>query len=376
MDSCPFPLEVLGLIVDQLDDFLTLKSCSYVCKSLLPSCRAHLFRDLQLRPAGRTSPESWNHFLTRAPHLLPYIQQLIVLCERSSWVSWDPVLPTLLAKLQNIGEIELHGCDLPCLPTPLSAAIYALFHSPSMKHVRLRLCVLPSSCFDLFGPALESIVLSDVAVEPELMVHALEASHPARPKHLMIEGKAVGPVVDWLIPSSERNELEDLQSLSLKYQGDDPEALRAVERLLQHAGSLQTLHIGLYPAGHQSMPELCPAPCICYNQQLRELRLSHFDMDISSPTNQLPWLGSLLSQMTTQYRVQKITVDARHRPCLQLPILDQTGWTDVDGILARNAPSCLEDVHIRIGDAYNASPGEVSSCMPMLSAKGILRVTL
>jgi len=183
-------------------------------------------------------------------------------------------------------------------------------------------------------------------------------------------------VVDWLIPSSERNELEDLQSLSLKYQGDDPEALRAVERLLQHAGSLQTLHIGLYPAGHQSMPELCPAPCICYNQQLRELRLSHFDMDISSPTNQLPWLGSLLSQMTTQYRVQKITVDARHRPCLQLPILDQTGWTDVDGILARNAPSCLEDVHIRIGDAYNASPGEVSSCMPMLSAKGILRVTL
>ncbi|KAJ7183127.1 hypothetical protein C8R46DRAFT_1186297 [Mycena filopes] len=384
MDSCPFPLEILALIVDKLDDLPALKSCSYACKSLLPLCRARLFRHLQLRPTGRASPARWNQFLTRAPHLLPYIQELVVLCERSSWVSWDPVLPTLLGRLQ-LCAIELLGCDFPCLPAPLSSAIYTLFRSSSMKRVSLRLCVLSSSCFDLFGPALESIVLSDVVVEPEVVV-PVAVTRPARPKHLMIEGKALGPVIDWLIPSSERSELEDLRSLCLKYHGDDADTVQAVERLLQHACGLQTLDISLYPAAllihdqlpPESRPQLCPAPRICDNHQLRELRLSHFDMNISSPTNQLPWLASLVSQMTPEQKMlQRMVIDAPNRPCGQsLLILDQTGWTEVDGILARIASPHLKDVHLRIGGAYNASLGGVSSCMPILSAKGVLRVTM
>jgi hypothetical protein len=119
-----------------------------------------------------------------------------------------------------------------------------------MKRVSLRLCVLPSSCFDLFGPALVDIVLSDVAVEPDVTVPMeAEESRPARLRRLMIEGKAVSSVVDWLIPSSEQNELDDLQDLCLKYQGDDVDQLHAVERLLQQASSLKTLDICLYPAG-------------------------------------------------------------------------------------------------------------------------------
>ncbi|KAJ6577356.1 hypothetical protein B0H19DRAFT_1119419 [Mycena capillaripes] len=374
MDSCPFPLEIVDLIIGQLHDLLALKSCAVVCRSWLPSCRSRLFRYLQLRPTGRNSSKSWNHFLSGAPHILSYIQELVVLCDRSSWVSWDPVLPALLGKLQNLEEIELHGCDLPCLPAPLSSAIYTLFRSPLMKRVSLRLCVLPSSCFHLFGPALQDIELSDITVEPDVSV-PMERCRSARPKRLMIEGKAVNAVVNWLLPTSERNELEDLQDLCIKYQGDDPDALQAVERLLQSASRLRTLDICLYPAGPQFASALCAAPSICYNQELRELRLSHFDMDTSSPTNQLPWLGTLLSQMTTQHTVQKITIDARYRPCPRLPILDHLGWANVDDILARTAPPHLEDVLIRIGDAYSSSPAQISSNMPILSARGILRVT-
>ncbi|KAF7330332.1 hypothetical protein MVEN_02471500 [Mycena venus] len=378
MESCPLALEVVDLILDQLD-FPALKSCSFVCRNWLPSCRSHLFRHLQLRPAGRASPESWNQFLSRSPHILSYIQELGVLCDRSSWVSWDPVLPTLLGKLQHLQQIDLNGCDLPWLPARLSSAIYVLFGSPSMKRVNLRLCVLPSSCFGLFGPALQNLALSDVAVEPDVTVpvERVEKSWSARPKRLMIEGKAVSAVVDWLIPSSERNELEDLQDLSLKYRGDDADTLHAVERLLQHASNLNTLDISLYPTGHRSRQELCAAPSICYNQQLRELRLSYFDMDIGSPTNQLPWLGSLLSQMTTQHIVQKITIDARYRLCPLSPILDHDAWANVDDILARTAPPHLQDVHIRVGDAYSgASLDQISASMPLLRAKGILRVSM
>ncbi|KAJ7739321.1 hypothetical protein B0H14DRAFT_2990951, partial [Mycena olivaceomarginata] len=338
--ECPLPLEVVETILAQLQhDFAALKSCSFVCRSWLPSCRAHLFRHLQLRHAGRASPENWHHFLSNSPHMLSYIKELAVLCERSSWVSWDPILPALMEKLANLQQIELHGCDLPWLPARLSSAIYTLFRSPLMRRVSLRLCVLPSSCFDLFGPALQNIALSDVASE--------EDSGPARPRRLTIEGKTVGSVIDWLIPSLERHELEDLEHLCLKYHGDDADALQAVERLLQCAGSLKTLDISLYPAGLQSTSDICAAPSICYNQQLRELHLTHFDMDISSPTNQLPWLGSLLSQMTTQHTVQKISIDARHRPCLLSPILDHSGWAKVDEILARIAPPHLQDVHIQ-----------------------------
>ncbi|KAJ7671637.1 hypothetical protein DFH06DRAFT_1178214 [Mycena polygramma] len=372
MDSCPLPLEVVDLIIGQLHDTLALKSCAFVCTSWLPSCRARLFRHLQLRSAGRNSPENWNSLLSRSPHLSYYIKELVVLCERSSWVSWDPVLPTLLGKLQNVEQIELHGCDLPWLPAPLSSAIYTLFRSPLMKRVSLRLCVLPSSCFDLFGPALEDIALSDVAVERDVLPVPMDECRPACPKRLMIEGKAVNTVVNWLIPSAERDELPGLEDLCLKYQGDDPDALQAVELLLQHATGLKKLDISLYPAGLQSTSGLCAAPSICYNQQLRELHLSHFDMDISSPTNQLPWLGSLLPQM--QHTIRNISIDARHRPCPRSPILDQRGWANVDDILARMAPPNLEDVLIQIGDAYRPSSTQISSSMPMLSAKGILRV--
>ncbi|KAJ7178847.1 hypothetical protein C8R43DRAFT_472108 [Mycena crocata] len=168
MESCPLPVEVVDLIIDQLCvDFLALKSCSFVCRAWTPSSRAHLFRYLELRPAGRASPENWHRFLSSSPHIISHIQELSIFCERSSWVSWDPVLPNLLAKFQNIHQIDLYGCDLPWLPAPLTSAIYTLFRSPSMKRVSLRLCVLPSSCFELFGSALESIELSDVAIEPD-----------------------------------------------------------------------------------------------------------------------------------------------------------------------------------------------------------------
>ncbi|KAJ6460346.1 hypothetical protein C8R47DRAFT_1160964 [Mycena vitilis] len=373
MDSCPLPLEVVDLLIGQLHDTLATKSCALVCASWLPSCRARLFRQLQLRSAGRHSPETWNTLLSSSPQLAYYIKELVVLCERSSWVSWDPVLPTLLGKLQNVEQIELHGCDLPWLPAPLSSAIYTLFRSPLMKRVSLRLCVLPSSCFDLFGPALEDLALSDVAVEPDVLPAPMDEGRPARPKRLTIEGKSVNTVVNWLVPSAERDELAGLEDLCLQYQGDDPDALQAVELLLQHATGLKKLDISLYPAGLQSTLGHCAAPNISYNQHLRELHLSHFDMDISSPTNQLPWLGSLLPQM--QYAIQKIRIDARHRPCSRSPILDHRGWANIDDILARIAPPHIEEVFIQIGDAYRSSSAtQIPSSMPVLSAKGILRI--
>jgi hypothetical protein len=120
-----------------------------------------------------------------------------------------------------------------------------------MKRVSLRLCVIPASYFDLFGHALESLSLSEVTVEPDAVVHLAEQTRPARPKRLMVEGKTISAIVDWLIPSSERNELEDLEDLCVKYHGDDPAALQAVERLLQCANGLKTLDICLYPRHRQ-----------------------------------------------------------------------------------------------------------------------------
>ncbi|KAJ7220094.1 hypothetical protein GGX14DRAFT_585515 [Mycena pura] len=396
MDCCPFPLEVVDIIIHQLHfDLAALKACSLVCRSWLPSCRTQLFRHLELHPTGRASPANLYRFLSDAPQIAPYIKELDVPCERSSWISWDTVLPALLGWLQNVEQIELRGCDIPWLPAPLTAAIYTLFRSPCMKRVSLRLCVLPSSCSDLFGSALESIELSDVTIETDASAHVAKECRAPRPRRVMIEGKAIGSVVDWLVPSA-----EDLQDLCVRYQGDDSDAQQAIERLLQCASSLKTLDISLYPAclreclrptlihHHATLtirfPEstsgLCAAPSICYNHDLQQLRLLHFDMDVSSPTNQLPWLYSLLSRLTTQHLIQKISIDARHRPrrlCTGPPMLDTHGWSDVDALLARTAPAHLREVHVQIGDPYDAATlARVAASMPELRAKGILRVTM
>ncbi|KAJ7722737.1 hypothetical protein DFH07DRAFT_856512 [Mycena maculata] len=370
-----FPLEVVDLIISYCYfNVYALKASSLVCRSWVPSCRVQLFRHLQLRPTGRDSPENWNRFLSSSVNIIPYIAEISILCERSSWVVWDPILPALLGKLQNIEQIELLGCDLPGFPAPLSSAIYTLFRSPSTKCISLRLCVLPSSYSDLFSPSLDSLLLSDVVLDPEATVASGEPSHPPRPKCLTIEGKSVTNIIDWLVPSSEGDELEGLQTLCVKYQGDDEGALKSVERLLQCTGSLKTLDISLYPACRQYTPGICQAPRICYNHQLYDLRLSHFDMDIPSPTNQLPWLGSLLAQMTHLHRVRKITVDARLRPCPGRPTLDRDGWATIDDILAGGVH--LRDVHIQTSDAYGASSADISSSMPAMHAKGILRVSM
>ncbi|KAJ6631023.1 hypothetical protein B0H10DRAFT_1980448 [Mycena sp. CBHHK59/15] len=377
MDSCPFPLEVIDLIIGHLHlDLSALKSCALVCRDWIPSCRTHLFRRLQLRPEGKDSPDNWFQHLSAAPHIVSYIHELAILCERSSWVSWDPLLPALLTKLLHLAQIELHGCDLPWLPAPLTSAIYTLFRLPSMKRVQLRLCVLPASCFDLFGPALEQIALSDVALERDVTVHVEEQSRTARPKHLLVEGKHIASMVDCLVPSPESTQLEDLQRLCIKYQGDDADTLDAIEMLLQAAGNLEHLTMGLYPASIQSTPTFSTAPSICYNRQLRTLWLSHFDMNRASPTNQLPWLRSLLSRLTPEHMLQAIAIDARQRPSREAPVLDADGWARVDDVLAGSGLPHLRDVHIRVGEAFAAGVCQISASMPALCARRVLRVTM
>lgn len=121
---------------------------------------------------------------------------------------------------------------------------------------------------------------------------------------------------------------------------------------------------------------LCTAPNICYNRQLSELRLAHFDMDLASPTNQLAWLGSLMARMTPQHMVRKITVDARLRPGSGRPTLDCEGWAHVDAVLAGTAPVCLREVHVHTGEAYGKAAALIEGSMPTLCANGILRVTV
>lgn len=260
MDSCPFPLEVVDLIVDQLSfDVSALKTSIFVCRAWVPSCRTHLFRRLRLGPTGKCSPENWDQFLSDSPHIISYIHELCILCDRSSWVSWDAILPTFLTKLLHLQQIELSGCDLPFLPAALTSTLYTLFRLPSMKHVSLRLCVFPSYGFDLFGPALESISLSDVVVEPDVCVAALDKQNrTARPKQLLLEGKNIAAVIDWLLPSLETSELEDLQHLCVRYCGGDDETLHAIERLLQSASSLKTLELCLFPTCFRKCHDFSP----------------------------------------------------------------------------------------------------------------------
>lgn len=114
------PIEVFENAIDLLDDDVSLKKTSLVCRAWLPRSRLNLFRVIQL-----SLPTHLDHFATLladAPHIAPCVEEINI-SENSFLGLFRPELvivarlPSVLAAHPLIQPRRLRVCDQLWLPT-------------------------------------------------------------------------------------------------------------------------------------------------------------------------------------------------------------------------------------------------------------------
>ena len=158
-----FPIEIIERIIDDLEnDIAALKAVSETCHALLPICRKHLFRCIDLSPRGPLSLKNLSQLLRYNPDIGLYVREL-KLYLNESLDSWDPskqdayadsILSLsqvrFLESLQIIGaKSVLHfSCTLwnalhPLLRQPILDRMY----SPSLTELNITRFILPFAIF-------------------------------------------------------------------------------------------------------------------------------------------------------------------------------------------------------------------------------------
>ncbi|KAF9003662.1 hypothetical protein BDQ17DRAFT_1355674 [Cyathus striatus] len=152
------PPEILGHIIDEvalLDGAVkpTLKACSQTSKVFLNPSQRYLFRFVYLGSRyGRISGkiQSLHQTLTTTPALSSYIRILQINDDSAdNIVVFDPLLPDLLSKLQNITNLQLHVYDFGDsrggrlstwirFPHSLQQALIGTLASPSLVSLLIR----------------------------------------------------------------------------------------------------------------------------------------------------------------------------------------------------------------------------------------------
>ena len=158
-----FPIEIIERIIDDLENYITaLTAVSETCHALLPICRKHLFRCIDLSPRGPLSLKNLSQLLRYNPDIRLYIREL-KLHLNESLNSWDPskqdayadnilALPKVrfLESLQIVGgrSIFHFSCTLwnalhPLLRQPILDRMY----SSSLTELNINQFILPFASF-------------------------------------------------------------------------------------------------------------------------------------------------------------------------------------------------------------------------------------
>ena len=158
-----FPIEIIERIIDDLEnDIAALTAVSETCHALLPICRKHLFRSIDLSPRGPLSLKNLSQLLRYHPDIGLYVREL-KLYLNESLDRWDPskqdpyadnILSLsqvrFLESLQIVGaKSVLHfSCTLwnalhPLLRQPILVRMY----SPSLTELNITRFIVPFAIF-------------------------------------------------------------------------------------------------------------------------------------------------------------------------------------------------------------------------------------
>ncbi|KAJ7094888.1 hypothetical protein C8R43DRAFT_964489 [Mycena crocata] len=176
----PIPQDIIDLIVNEIDDIESLKSCSLVSTRFRGASQRILLSSLTL---SRT----WNHgkvactLIIDSPHTAPYIKKLTL--HLPSWLPNGPAAARRLReafnRLTNVRQLTIEGNMVSWKSvSPLASAILDFIRQRELKKLHIR-CVK-----SLPGPVLAALVTSSPVVsltsvtppsEPDDLVGGVEA---------------------------------------------------------------------------------------------------------------------------------------------------------------------------------------------------------
>jgi hypothetical protein len=153
MNKCKLAQELIDAIIGDLhDDAWTLRSCSLVCRSWLPTSHRHFFHRIVFSPPGKCyyrSPRDVSYryskrlyrLLLDSPYVSNYIQELKVYegqrLKGQAWIETDQILPFLLRRLTNLKRIEFLRLNWIALSLNLRRSICCVLELPSMRFVEI-----------------------------------------------------------------------------------------------------------------------------------------------------------------------------------------------------------------------------------------------
>jgi hypothetical protein len=170
MASCHAPLEVIGEIIDSLqDDLPALRACSQTCLSLLPLCRKHIFRTITLRPLYVRYPPNitlFGNLLDSNPGVADYVRNLEYRINHPDFE--DEAVPRTLGKLHRIQSFQLIGSvDWHILRPALQQSLSYIISLPSIT--RLEISSFRVFPINIFIPCINLTDLTIISIESVVM---------------------------------------------------------------------------------------------------------------------------------------------------------------------------------------------------------------
>ncbi|KAJ7679927.1 hypothetical protein B0H14DRAFT_3062866 [Mycena olivaceomarginata] len=199
------PQELLDLVINNICNIPSLKTCSLACTAFRYSSQSRLFSRVTLpwlkRGTTTTKCCLFYRLVTESPHIQPYVRTLVIMDRdihitpsrrfRTEWLLDDTTLPLLLPLLRNLESFHMHAWlswDLVLESKknpPLTSAISTALASPNIRSIHFRGIDIPPSCIAQ-SPGLQDLLLNDLeiidtatVVAPDLRIRRLGLSPQA-----------------------------------------------------------------------------------------------------------------------------------------------------------------------------------------------------
>ncbi|KAJ7761102.1 hypothetical protein B0H16DRAFT_1884524 [Mycena metata] len=255
--------ELIDMIIDFLHDSPTsLLSCALVCSAWVPSSQLHLFRDVRMRriyprddprlPPFRllASCTNLSAALRGSVHLIPHIRTIVV-----------DVYVSTIRELAKVPFTHLHSLTLDSARTNLRLGeeagaesrqhLSSLLSIPTLTHIELIECPLPSSIFRLCRHV-KSLVLVHVSIGERGFIGPQpkpEAALNGRLEAVKLQGSSF----NGLISHSPGWDFSRLKHLDLRYIGRAPQVWNLIQSIsftLEHLAldvDIPELDLGILP---------------------------------------------------------------------------------------------------------------------------------
>ncbi|KAF7353717.1 hypothetical protein MVEN_01056800 [Mycena venus] len=388
------PQELIDLVIDNVqNDPATLRTSSYVSSSFRRSSQRHIFSRIRIRPPrdGDTSTSTpckkFSEILVSSPHLTSHVKHLDILDGNSpdSWLASEESLPHVLSRLRlkkfsylsirPIIRIPVH-----LLPQTARNLLRDVINSSTLTSLTFR--------WLMFTPSSFHYLLNGATVLEELNLFGVDILHDDDSYNQYLKKEKTAPAIN-----SNPTQLEsfttvdsDAGVLELILRPDSPIDFRCLKTLVlsdridlltvpqledmvsRPRRTLQHLYIQDFCTNLVDL-----AVNTAQHENLRSLYLESRD----SPT----WNHTF---QNCSHCVEEITLGFG---LLDFSAIAPSDWKALDEVLTRPRMAHLRAVVLRVHPGYVGEEWtqntrstfaqyahSVSSCLPVLSARGLLEV--